>query len=689
MKNDNGAANGPLDPITENPDPSHSITGDIDSDDHNIDEVTWAPTSAMPRESGGPSSGSDFSKESVAQWLHLSASDLDDQNKHIVDMEDIDDSVRDASEEPSRNSGQTGIDDTVDVNLKLNAPKTKLAPPQIEEKADFNTYEYVTARHTDFADNVLFDRATMNRAEGDLYSHRHLNAQENKSDHDAVAFIAANLRTNFLFLSLGDNEVIALAKKFEIVVYEVGATIIVQDSQGDSSRKSYDNRHYYILVEGECKVMKDGKQIHGKYGVIEEGTPFGEQAILFDTSRQVTIIASKPPPGKDRIAVFRLKDTHFLGARSEEDIQNLRYRVKEIQGVVNSLSGVDTKLKEGTIIRPYKGSSRWLWRRWSGTILQYVWKDVLGMMVFTAIIGGFFQWVRGSESLEDFEDHIINQFKLIGGWWGLLSPLTTFVSTFFLGEAFKFWNKFYWTSRALQGRFNDISLLLASNARHNTNGDINETALEALDDISRLMTLLHQLHWCSIVGRFKCLLAPEGISYLRSRNLLSKSEYKSMLQMGVKSVGGHHASMTWLTSRISLACKRGEIDLDQPTMITLYVKITDLRALMGRLQDMYDGRMPLAYIHFVHMLVNIFVLLSPISLFEAYSFWSVLIVGLITMFYKGIFVLSKMFLDPVDNDKEHQYGNWQTVGFDVGVLIREATNKGTAYIECAKSLPQY
>lgn len=33
-----------------------------------------------------------------------------------------------------------------------------------------------------------------------------------------------------------------------------------------------------------------------------------------------------------------------------------------------------------------------------------------------------------------------------------------------------------------------------------------------------------------------------------------------------------------------------------------------------------------------------------------------------------------MFLDPVDNDEEHQTGLDETVGFDVGVLIREVRN---------------
>ena len=29
----------------------------------------------------------------------------------------------------------------------------------------------------------------------------------------------------------------------------------------------------------------------------------------------------------------------------------------------------------------------WLWKQWTGTIFQYVWKQVVAMMLLTAVIG--------------------------------------------------------------------------------------------------------------------------------------------------------------------------------------------------------------------------------------------------------------------------------------------------------------
>jgi len=57
-----------------------------------------------------------------------------------------------------------------------------------------------------------------------------------------------------------------------------------------------------------------------------------------------------------------------------------------------------------------------------------------------------------------------------------------------------------------------------------------------------------------------------------------------------------------------------------------------------------------------------------------------------TLFYSGIFTLSLMFLDPVDNDVKHQRFT-ESAGFDVGVLVRESNAGSIRYEGCAASLP--
>ena len=60
---------------------------------------------------------------------------------------------------------------------------------------------------------------------------------------------------------------------------------------------------------------------------------------------------------------------------------------------------------------------------------------------------------------------------------------------------------------------------------------------------------------------------------------------------------------------------------------------------------------------------------------------------MLTLFYGGIFTLSLMFLDPVDNDAQHQQYA-ESAGFDVGVLIREVNAGSVRYSKCAALLPK-
>jgi hypothetical protein len=66
-----------------------------------------------------------------------------------------------------------------------------------------------------------------------------------------------------------------------------------------------------------------------------------------------------------------------------------------------------------------------------------------------------------------------------------------------------------------------------------------------------------------------------------------------------------------------IAKKKGELEV--PWVI--FDNITILRGTMAEIPDMYDGRMPLAYVHFVSILVNTLIFLSPVALFPSYYYW--------------------------------------------------------------------
>ena len=49
----------------------------------------------------------------------------------------------------------------------------------------------------------------------------------------------------------------------------------------------------------------------------------------------------------------------------------------------------------------------WLWKQWTGTIFQYVWKQVVFMMMLTAVIGYV---------LEVLEDRFVIELQVMDFW---------------------------------------------------------------------------------------------------------------------------------------------------------------------------------------------------------------------------------------------------------------------------------
>ena len=66
-------------------------------------------------------------------------------------------------------------------------------------------------------------------------------------------------------------------------------------------------------------------------------------------------------------------------------------------------------------------------------------------------------------------------------------------------------------TRGIQGRFNDLGLILASHAAVDEDGQIIPEAKKALDDIARIQRVLHILYWSTIVKLYNSLHSPEGV----------------------------------------------------------------------------------------------------------------------------------------------------------------------------------
>ena len=81
--------------------------------------------------------------------------------------------------------------------------------------------------------------------------------------------------------------------------------------------------------------------------------------------------------------------------------------------------------------------------------------------------------------------------------------------------------------------------------------------------------------------------------------------------------------------------------------------------------------------------MDTFLLIAPFALYAEMGIWSIAAAGLLTLFYAGLLVLSKVLLDPLDNDEYYD----ETVNMDIGVLIRETNNASVRWKYNAEILP--
>ena len=78
-------------------------------------------------------------------------------------------------------------------------------------------------------------------------------------------------------------------------------------------------------------------------------------------------------------------------------------------------------------------------------------------------------------------------------------------------------------------------------------------------------------------------------------------------------------------------------------------KCTALRSACMSIPDELAARMPLAYVHLTHCLVDVLLLIAPFGLYPHLGVLSVPMAGIISIFYRGLLELSKSFLDPFGN----------------------------------------
>jgi len=382
----------------------------------------------------------------------------------------------------------------------------------------------------------------------------------------------------------------------------------------------------------------------------------------------------------------------------------------DIENVLDQILGSSG----GPIIRRFKPEPLWLWRCWYGTVLYNSSKGAIINMIWSTVVCltlGKIALQPGSDTsirsilmalpTSDQNHPLLSHLKVLEKVWNLLTSFSTFLLTFFVGQAYGLWRDFYGIGRSIQGRLNDINLLVATHAArspvtrkkgsHKRNPDdlpqyFNNSkhtpeALRLCEKVSSNLKAYHILMWASNARRFRMLLTNRGLHHMVQRGIISKEEkYTLDTLVELPKTMKHLVFLEW----IAMDCQKG---LREGTLIgnagfehLLLDKICMLRGTVGSIGDKLDGRMPLAYAHFVQILVDTLVYTAPFAQYGTLGpLGCILSVGILTIFYSGLLDLAKVFLDPLDNEDYCQ----GSVHMDIGVLIRESNAASKRWIHGA------
>ena len=399
------------------------------------------------------------------------------------------------------------------------------------------------------------------------------------------------------------------------------------------------------------------------------------------------------------------------------------------------------------VICEYQPDALWLWSRWKGTVLSLT---VIPVIIVMLISFGVDVAIHNLSTLPSWpilsippqNDPLVEQLQGINKLWEYQLTLSTFILTFFTSEAYNHWRTVYLTTRAIQGRINDICLLITIGAQRglctedgckdeynieNPNsqqvnfngGSINnnfynedltaqsssaattttaysEAGSELVTLCTRLIRLSHTFFWaatptmsngvgdmddvdsdeypvpsytsprvnnndggddnnskedtsatfCSsnVIGPI--LLSPEGLEELVVAGELTSDEKLALLNSGLPPSQYAYILLQWVGLHVMDGLESGVLRGSYGLEENILKQITDLRAQFFNIGDYTAGRMPLAYVQLVQVLVDSLVLLAPFALYPELGSPSIPLAGLLTLFFKGLLELSKSFLDP-------------------------------------------
>jgi hypothetical protein len=297
--------------------------------------------------------------------------------------------------------------------------------------------------------------------------------------------------------------------------------------------------------------------------------------------------------------------------------------LEEIDAVLDRVIGEEG----GIIMQRFKPQPDWLWKQWFGTVLyetsSMAFKNMALAFVFCVFTryvthGDLDIWaIPSSETMKS--DPFGSRLVVVERIWQTLMSLTTFLLTFFVGQAYSFWRGFHDLGRGVQGRLNDIHMLMATHASRQNGAKRRSVytpeASQFLTCLAQKLRIWHLLFWASNARRFRVLLTDTGLERMVSRGLLPRDEKERLCELDLPATQLHVAVLesALMACQDALRNKRMIKHSSTAVELVLLEQFGRLRGTCATIPDMVDGRMPLAYAHFVQILVDSFLMIAPIA----------------------------------------------------------------------------
>ncbi len=297
-------------------------------------------------------------------------------------------------------------------------------------------------------------------------------------------------------------------------------------------------------------------------------------------------------------------------------IEDLEDYVTEamLDEVLNQIIGTN----DGIIIHPYHPARHWLWNQWRITVFYRTFPTALRNMTATFFFCVFLrQLTHGDWKVWVFpnpQNLRIARLVRIQIIWNNLRMLTTIILTYFVGQAYSFWKTVHDIGRAIQIRINDISFLLATHANRKKNGTYTRDAQLFLEEVASLLRIYHLLFWATQATRFRILLTNKGLARMVTRGIMSIHEKETMeMQLGVSKTERQNVFLAWMLYKCHQARQKGTLEGGAGLEHSILGKTCALKSLSMQISHKISCRMPLAYTHFVQILVDSFLFSAPLA----------------------------------------------------------------------------